>query len=156
MTYFDDDPAKSMKCEVRGSRWTYEKTYPGMKPCNAFGKEPVYVVRINGVLSQIRWMDAHEEAGWKRGWDVPPPTSTTSRELFLFHTTRRKLLAGLVTKSMTLCFFLLTRTCEALLRADSGFLCMGTNALNPDKLTTTWGGRDPRRLSSACSRLSFR
>eukprot|EP00523_Entomoneis_sp_CCMP467_P001947 CAMPEP_0168748516 /NCGR_PEP_ID=MMETSP0724-20121128/16217_1 /TAXON_ID=265536 /ORGANISM="Amphiprora sp., Strain CCMP467" /LENGTH=138 /DNA_ID=CAMNT_0008796349 /DNA_START=88 /DNA_END=504 /DNA_ORIENTATION=- len=76
MTYFDEDPNKPMKCEVRGSRWNKEQhLYPGMAPTNALGKEPMYVVRINGELSQIPFTSAHEESGWKRGWDVLPPTS---------------------------------------------------------------------------------
>ena len=65
LTYFDDDPNKPMKGQVRGSRWVHETTYPGMIPMNAMGKEPFYVVRINGELSQIAWTSAHEEAGWK-------------------------------------------------------------------------------------------
>lgn len=65
-TFFDDDPNKPMICEVRGSRWEYEKfLYPGMKPINALGKEPMYLVRINGENSQIPWTSAHEEGGWK-------------------------------------------------------------------------------------------
>lgn len=55
-----------MECEVRGSRWQHEKVYPGMRPMNAMGKEPQYVIRINGELSQIAWTSAHEDAGWKR------------------------------------------------------------------------------------------
>jgi hypothetical protein len=76
MAYFDDDPNKPMKCEVRGSRWNYERKIPGVPPMNAFSKEPMYVVQINGELSQINWTSAHEEAGWKRGWDVPPPSAS--------------------------------------------------------------------------------
>ena len=78
MAYFDDDPNKPMKMEIRGSRWTHEKVYPGVTPANAFGKEPMYVVKTSsGELSQIVWTGAHEEGGWKRGWDVPPPANNS-------------------------------------------------------------------------------
>jgi hypothetical protein len=75
MSYFDEDPKKPIKCEVRGSCWQHESKFPGMAPENAFSKEPMYVIRINGELALINWTSAHEEAGWKRGWDVPPPSA---------------------------------------------------------------------------------
>jgi hypothetical protein len=70
MTYFDKDPNKPMKCEVRGSRMINDDQGRGITKC------PMYVILINGELSQIPWTSAHEESGWWRGWDVPPPTST--------------------------------------------------------------------------------
>lgn len=66
ITYFDDDPNKPMVCEVRGSRWNRERTIPGVPSMCAFNKEPMYVVRMRGELSQIHWTSAHEEGGWMR------------------------------------------------------------------------------------------
>ena len=65
MTYFDNDPSKPMRIEVRGSRWKLE-----------FGdRSPVYIVKFRGQdeLTQIELTSAHEEGGWQVGWDVPPP-----------------------------------------------------------------------------------
>ncbi|KAG7346023.1 hypothetical protein IV203_005091 [Nitzschia inconspicua] len=70
MTYFDDDPSKPMKCEVLGSRMVKDEQGRGIT------QSPRYVIRMNGELSQIPWTSAHEEGGWWRGWDVPPPTSS--------------------------------------------------------------------------------
>lgn len=67
MTYFDDDPSQPMRVEVRGSRWKIE-----------YGdKSPVYIVKFRGQseLTQIELTAAHEEGGWRVGWDVPPPSS---------------------------------------------------------------------------------
>lgn len=66
MAYFDDDPKKPMRVEVRGSRWKIE-----------YGeKSPVYIVKFRGQseLTQIELTSAHEEGGWMVGWEVAPPS----------------------------------------------------------------------------------
>ena len=61
LAYFDDDPNKPIRCEVRGSRWKSESEFAGM----ADNREPVYVVYVDGELSQIALTSAHEEGGWQ-------------------------------------------------------------------------------------------
>jgi hypothetical protein len=68
MTFFDDDPSKPMKCQVKGTRWITDGFGFGQEP-----KTPVYVILMGGELTQIPFTSAHEECGWKRGWDVVPP-----------------------------------------------------------------------------------
>ena len=51
MIYFDDDPKRPMKCQVKGSRWVYKRCYPGVTSTNAFGKEPMYVIQIGSGLT---------------------------------------------------------------------------------------------------------
>lgn len=65
MAFFDDDPKKPMRCEVMGSRWKLESPYMKL----ADNREPHYIVLINGELSQIVLTSAHEQSGWKVGWD---------------------------------------------------------------------------------------
>lgn len=66
MTYFDEDPTKPMKCEIRGLKWT-----PDISMYK--NKCPMYVVRMGGELSYIPFTSAHEATGWWRGWDTSPP-----------------------------------------------------------------------------------
>jgi len=65
-----------MKVEVRGSRWVEDDIY-------AQQRSPHYVVRFKAqnYLSQIDLGSAHEEGGWKEGWDENnnPLTVTTNR-----------------------------------------------------------------------------
>jgi hypothetical protein len=67
MTYFDDDPNKPIRLIVRGSRWAED-------PYSFSGsiQTPMYVVkyRKSTELSQIVLDSAHEEAGWRVGWDI--------------------------------------------------------------------------------------
>ncbi|KAL7527560.1 hypothetical protein ACHAXR_002012, partial [Thalassiosira sp. AJA248-18] len=69
LAHFDDDPNKPMNCTVLGSRWKPDgvSNFPGMESPFVDGMEPMYVILMNGELSQIGLMDAHmgEEGGWK-------------------------------------------------------------------------------------------
>ncbi|GFH56310.1 hypothetical protein CTEN210_12786 [Chaetoceros tenuissimus] len=73
--FFDDDPSKPMKCEVKGSKWNKEM-YMGL-PDN---RKPYYVVLINGEISQIPFTDAHDEGGWQVGWDRKGPVEQKDEE----------------------------------------------------------------------------
>ena len=75
-SYFDDDPNKPMNCTVLGSRWQVDEGFPGYQGPFADNKEPMYIILINGELSQIGLMDAHmAEPG---GWDVIDQDSCVS------------------------------------------------------------------------------
>ena len=67
MAWFQGDPNKPMRVEVRGSRWKIEYEY----------RSPVYIVKFKGgsVLTQIELTSAHEVGGWKVGWDLTLPVS---------------------------------------------------------------------------------
>lgn len=63
-----------MNCEVKGSKWNKEM-YMGLP-----NREPYYVVLINEELSQIPFIDAHEEEGWQVGWDRKVPGEQKEEE----------------------------------------------------------------------------
>lgn len=65
MSYFDDDPNKPIRIQVVGSKFRNEF---------GTGRYAFYVVKYpNGELAFVHLTAAHEEDGWKVGWDVPPP-----------------------------------------------------------------------------------
>eukprot|EP00804_Cyclotella_cryptica_P006950 CCRYP_007084-RA/>CCRYP_007084-RA protein AED:0.40 eAED:0.40 QI:287/1/1/1/0/0.5/2/21/370 len=59
-TFFDEDPEHPMECYILGSKWISEDAM------FADRREPVYVVLLNGELSQINLVSAHEgdEGDW--------------------------------------------------------------------------------------------
>jgi hypothetical protein len=69
MAWFDDDPNKPMRMEIRGSRWVSEMDI------GAMDKSPMYVVKPRDSihLTQIPLTSAHEDGGWLVGWDLDPP-----------------------------------------------------------------------------------
>ena len=44
-----------MRCVVKGSRWVTEFN----------DNQPIYIVLINGELSEIHFTSAHKEGGWE-------------------------------------------------------------------------------------------
>ena len=70
LAHFDDDPNKPMNSIVVGSRWKKDDLdLPGMQSYYIDGREPMYVIWMNGELSQIGLMDAHVTEGYT-GWKV--------------------------------------------------------------------------------------
>ena len=55
--YFDNDTNKPRICEILGSQWKLKY----------IDRQPVYLIRIDGGLSQIALTSAHDEEG---GWQV--------------------------------------------------------------------------------------
>jgi len=76
LTFFDDDPNKPMRCEVRGSKWEMQSEFLRM----ADNREPMYVVLINGEYSLIHLTNAHEEGGWKVDTSTPSTEMEESQE----------------------------------------------------------------------------